>query len=37
MNLPFVVADIGLMTLVSFHHITLHRATVEDKTSSLNV
>jgi len=37
MNLPLVVADNGLMTLFSFHHVTLHRAKFDDKTSSLNV
>jgi len=36
-NLPLVVADIGLMTSLSFHHVTLHRAKFDDKTSSLNV
>jgi len=33
MNLPFVVFDIGLVKLFSFHHVTLHRATAEDKAS----
>jgi len=35
--LLFVVHDFDLMTLLSFHHVTLHRATVEDKASSLKV
>jgi len=37
MNLPLVVADIGLMTSFSYHHVTLHRAKFDDETSSLNV
>jgi len=37
MNLPLVVADIGLMTSFSFHHVTLHRAKFDDKASFLNV
>jgi len=36
-NLPLVVADIGLMTSFTFHHVTLHRAKFDDKASPLNV
>jgi len=36
-KLPFVGPDIGLMTLLSFDHVMLHRATVEDKATSWKV